>query len=146
MDDLDELSEEDRGKLFALNPNEVTVVGTARSLAPPEHVDSFYMVGVEFDSIPQFLRSLDQSGRGMVFTDRAHSFISRSLAHPGLPESPFTVAMLLQECQVSPTKFSTPTMGRLIERFIELQLGSHSERDVARRFRIEARVSHPYSW
>lgn len=127
MDDIDELSDDERTKLFELDPREVTVVGTARSLATPDEVDDCYIVGVDFDSISHFLRSLDQTGKGMVFTDRAHSFISRSLAHSGLPESPFTIAMLLQECQLSPTKFSTPTMGRLIERFIELQLGSHSE-------------------
>ncbi len=127
VDDIDELTEADRATLFQLDPKQVTVIGTGRSMTTPSDVEDFYIVGVDFDSIPHFLRSLDQTGQGMVFTDRAHSFISRSLANSGLPESPFTIAMLLQECQLSPTKFSTPTMGRLIERFIELQLGSHSD-------------------
>ena len=34
---------------------------------------------------------------------------------------------MLEECQQSVGKFSTPTMGRLIGRFIELQIGSHSD-------------------
>jgi F0F1-type ATP synthase delta subunit len=126
IDDFDELGEKYRDQLLKLNPREVSVLGTAGTMSARAGVDIFHIVGVELESIVPFLRSLDLQ-RDTVFTDRAHSFITRSLAQSGLPESPFTVAMLLQECQVSPSKFSTPTMGRLIERFIELQLGSHSE-------------------
>src|SRR5947209_8773586 len=110
-----------------LIPLKITVIGTARSLSPPGNVQQYFIAGVDFSSLPRFLRSLDITSQTTTFTDRAHSFISRSLASSGLPDNPFTVAMLLAECQLTDTKFSTPTMGRLIERFIELQLGSHSE-------------------
>ncbi|MEA3212911.1 MAG: hypothetical protein QOE70_5968 [Chthoniobacter sp.] len=127
IDDFDELEKQRQDELLELNPNEITVLGTAHSSFVRSGIDDYYITGVDYASIPKFLRSLDQTGKGITFTDRAHSFISRSLASSGLPDSPFTVAMLLQECQLTPTKFSTPTMGRLIERFIELQLGSHSD-------------------
>ena len=127
IDDFDELSTQRQDELLGLNPSEITVVCTARTSYTHTQCEHYYIAGVDYDSIPKFLRSLDHSGNGITFTDRAHSFISRSLESSGLPDSPFTVAMLLQECQLTSTKFSTPTMGRLIERFIELQLGSHSD-------------------
>jgi hypothetical protein len=126
MDDIDELGDRDRDQLLKFDPAEVKIIATARTPPARTKVESYYIVGVELDSIPPFLRSLDMQQQTQ-FTDRAHSFITRSLTHSGLPENPFTVAMLLQECQLTASKFSTPTMGRLIERFIELQLGSHSE-------------------
>jgi hypothetical protein len=113
VDDFDQLEETYRELLLKLDPREITILGTAKTISARSSIDILYMVGVELDSIAPFLRSLDLQ-RDTIFTDRAHSFIRRSLGQSGLPETPFTVAMLLQECQVSPSKFSTPTMGRLI--------------------------------
>jgi hypothetical protein len=127
VDDIDRLETEEREQLLGSDPSRLLIVGTSARAVSSPHIDQFYIVGVDLSSIPQFLRSLDTSGSNITFTDRAHSFIARSLASSGLPSNPFTVAMLLAECQVSPTKFSTPTMGRLIERFIENQLGSHAD-------------------
>jgi hypothetical protein len=39
----------------------------------------------------------------------------------------FTVSMMLAECKVARRRLATPTMGRLIERFVEGQLGSYAD-------------------
>lgn len=127
VDDVDKIPQTIQDALFALEPTKLTVVATARSIKPREEIGIVHIAGVDYDSLPGFLRALDVDTETRPFTDRAHSFIARSLASSGLPSNPFTVSMLLAECQLSSTKFTTPTMGRLIERFIEHQLGSHSD-------------------
>ena len=83
---------------------------------------------MDWINIVHFLRALDNElAAGKPFVDRARIFIDRAFEASGLPKNPFTIAVMLEECQHSVGKFSTPTMGRLIGRFIELQLGSHSD-------------------
>lgn len=126
IDNIDLVPEHIRENLFRQNPSQIRVFATAKSFAGTG-AKIFYMTGVNLDKIPKFLRSLDASAVSKVFTDRAHAFITRTLSTSGLPCNPFTISMMLSECQSSPQKFSTPTMGRLIERFVEMQLGSHSD-------------------
>ncbi|HEY1661696.1 MAG TPA: hypothetical protein VGI03_04695 [Verrucomicrobiae bacterium] len=132
VDDIDLLSDETRQVLFSQNAEQLKVIATTtRSINCPSSVEAVYMTGVNLGSVTKFLRGLDAKlADSKAFIDRAHSFISRTLATSGLPSNPFTISMMLAECQNSPQKFSTPTMGRLIERFVEMQLGSHSDNTI----------------
>jgi hypothetical protein len=128
IDDIDSMSEEIRSFLFSLNSKQIKVFATARRMANPDGVGTFYITGVNMSGITPFLRTLDAGlAENKTFIDRAHSFIGRTLSTSGLPSNPFTISMMLAECQNSPNKFSTPTMGRLIERFVDMQLGSHAD-------------------
>lgn len=55
------------------------------------------------------------------------NYLVRTIGISGLPVNPFTVSVMLEECSVSGRRLATPTMGRLIERFVLGQLGSHSD-------------------
>ena len=128
MDDIDKCPVEARERLFSAQSKSVRIVATARSMLPHPLVRTYYVSGVDWLKIVHFLRRLDSKlAAGKPFVDRAHVFIDRAFAASGLPKNPFTIAVMLEECQHSVGKFSTPTMGRLIGRFIELQLGSHSD-------------------
>jgi hypothetical protein len=128
VDDLDLIPPEAREKLFAADPRLLRIVATARNVIAPASVKTFHLTGVDWLSIVRFIRSLDTNlAAGKPFVDRAKVFIDRAFESSGLPKNPFTIAVMLEECQHSQGKFSTPTMGRLIGRFIELQLGSHSD-------------------
>ena len=128
VDDIDKSAAEAFETLFKADPKLVRVVATARTALAPPHVRVFHQSGVDWLSIVRFLRSVDQKvAQGKPFVDRAKLFIDRAFESSGLPRNPFTIAVMLEECQRSVGKFSTPTMGRLIGRFIELQLGSHSD-------------------
>ena len=127
IDNIDRMRKECRDALLSLDPARIKVLATAKNFVQSGNLEVLFMNGVQPQSIPKFLRSIDTGDNSMVFTDRAHSFINRSLSSSGLPSNPFTISILLAECQISPSKFSTPTLGRLIERFIDLQLGSHSD-------------------
>jgi len=128
IDDLDRVPTEVRERLFALSPTAYRVVGTARSMVAPTGVKEFHFMGVDWFNIVRFIRSLDSTlASGKPFVDRARVFIERAFNASGLPQNPFTISVMLEECQQSSGRFCTPTMGRLIERFILLQLGSHTE-------------------
>jgi hypothetical protein len=128
VDDLDKSKEEVQKFLFSLDPEKYKVFSTARALVAPAKVDTFHIVGVDLGNIISFVRSLDKSlATDKSFVDRARSYIARTLDSSGLPQNPFTVSVMLHECQTAKHRFTTPTMGRLIERFVELQLGSHSD-------------------
>lgn len=128
IDDLDKVPSGAREKLFELSPAAFRIVGTARSLVTPPGVKEFHFRGVDWLNIVKFLRSLDNKlASGKPFVDRARVFIDRTFNSSGLPKNPFTISVMLAECQQSSGRFSTPTMGRVIERFIFLQLGSHTE-------------------
>jgi len=128
VDDIDKAPVETREKLFAAESRSVRIVATARSMIAPPSVKTFYLTGVDWLSIVRFLRAVDNRlAAGKPFVDRAKIFIERAFESSGLPKNPFTIAVMLEECQHSVGKFSTPTMGRLIGRFIELQLGSHTD-------------------
>ena len=128
VDDIDRSPIEAREKLLKGDSKLLRVVGTARSVLPSPLVRVFYQIGVDWLNIVRFLRSVDSKrAAGKPFVDRAKGFIDRAFESSGLPKNPFTIAVMLEECQHSLGKFSTPTMGRLIGRFIELQLGSHTD-------------------
>jgi hypothetical protein len=128
VDDIDKLSSEMREKLFGADRGLLRIIGTARTLTTPPSVKSYHFSGVDWLSIVRFLRALDNKlASGKPFVDRAKVFIDRTFQSSALPKNPFTIAVMLEECQRSVGKFNTPTMGRLIGRFIELQLGSHAD-------------------
>lgn len=128
VDDIDKSTPEVSENLFKSDPKLIRIVATARSIMPPPLVRVFYQTGVDWMNVVHFLRSVDHKlAAGKPFVDRAKLFIDRAFQSSGLPRNPFTIAVMLSECQQSVGKFSTPTMGRLIGRFIELQLGSHTD-------------------
>lgn len=123
--------------LFALDPKQYRLIAAAKSILVPRQVATVYITGIKLSSLPKFLRSLNvENSRALL--DRAQSYIERTLTASRLPKNPFTISIMLQECQHGGSKFSTPTMGRLIERFVELQLGSHSEAQRPHRPRHQA--------
>ena len=126
IDNVDCVSQAVRDWLFHLDPKQFRIIATGRSILVPEQVATFHIVGTRLGSLPRFLRSPNVPD-SKALLDRAQSFIERTLATSRLPRNAFTISIMLQECQHGGSKFSTPTMGRLIERFVELQLGSHSE-------------------
>ncbi len=128
IDDLDKLSLKIQERLFANESDSLRIIASARNIVAPSGIKTFHMSGVDWISIVKFLRTVDNKlATGKPFVDRAKTFIDRAFEASGLPKNPFTIAIMLEECQRSVGKFNTPTMGRVIERFIELQLGSHSD-------------------
>ncbi|MEW6156553.1 MAG: hypothetical protein AB1813_03935, partial [Verrucomicrobiota bacterium] len=128
IDDLDKAHPSVRDIVFQQASLGIRIVATAKSLLAPSGVKCFHLIGVSWISVVRFLRSIDNPlSAGKPFVDRARSFIERSFMSCGLPRNPFTIAVMLEECNHTASRFSTPTMGRLIGRFIEMQLGSHSE-------------------
>lgn len=126
VDDLDRAPSKVREWLFGLDPQRFRVIAAGRSVAVPSHVYTVHIAGTRLSSLPRFLRSLNPTCSRAVI-DRAHAYIERTLIASRLPQNAFTISIMLQECQRGSSRFSTPTMGRLIERFVELQLGSHSD-------------------
>jgi hypothetical protein len=126
VDDFHRLLPEQQAVLLALNPAQYKIIAASNTWSGGQ-AQPAYIVGIDHESIPTFLRSIDSQLGERSFTDRAHAYINRTIASSGLSLNPFTVAVMLNECQSGSGKFSTPTLGRLIERFIELQLGSHSD-------------------
>ena len=89
---------------------------------------TYHISGVKFDTLAKFIRSLDvDSFKKGALADRATHYIQRAFGTSGLPVNPFTVSIMLAECRVAQQRLATPTMGRLIERFVEGQLGSHAD-------------------
>lgn len=132
VDDIEKCPPEARQKLFNAEPKAVRIVATARNIVPHPAARIYHVGGVDWMSIVQFLRTLDNKlAAGKPFVDRARVFIDRAFQTSGLPKNPFTIAVMLEECHHSVSKFNTPTMGRLIGRFIELQLGSHADNTYA---------------
>lgn len=128
VDDIDRVPQAVREWLFSLDARQFRVIAVGRSILVPKQVATIHITGTKLSSLPQFLRSLNVE-HSKALLDRAQSFIERTLSASRLPKNPFTISIMLQECQHGGSKFSTPTMGRLIERFVELQLGSHSEEE-----------------
>ena len=126
IDDIHKIPQTVREWLFTLDPKHFRIIATGSSILVPQNVASLHITGTKLGSLPKFLRSLNVK-HSKAFLDRAQSFIERTLATSRLPTNAFTISIMLQECQHGGSKFSTPTMGRVIERFVELQLGSHSE-------------------
>lgn len=89
---------------------------------------NYFISGVKDGAVHKFVRSLDiDQVEGTALADRTVHYIGRTFGTSGLPMNTFTVSVMLAECQVAQTRLATPTMGRLIERFVEGQLGSHAD-------------------
>jgi hypothetical protein len=126
IDNADQLTEAQLLGLCASCPEGVRIICTSRAPHVEKLFSVFYFSGVVSSSIERFVRNLDIEEKGRVaFTDRATSFITRTIHTSGLPINPFTVSAMLRECALGQGRLATPTMGRLIERFVEDQTGSH---------------------
>lgn len=151
IDDIDKIEPTAIAKLLSLDPSKYRIIATSKTWLYPKG-DVFYMNGIDYKAMPGFLRSIDKELGEKSFVDRAHSFIGRTLATSGLTSNPFTVAVMLNECKRGRTQFSTPTLGRLIERFIELQIGSHDDDNFSvdyetkREFLIKLAGSQKRTW
>lgn len=89
---------------------------------------TYYISGVKEGAVSKFIRSLDMDNSTVTaLSDRATQYIQRTFGTSGLPMNPFTVSVMLAECQVAQRRLATPTFGRLIKRFVEGQLGSHTD-------------------
>lgn len=142
VDDFETLSRKKQDALLAEESEGIKIVAASAGTRHPEEwkCTHYHLDGVQISSVKRLLRNLDSgavSASGLV--DRADALLRRVFGQPGLPFNPFTVAMVLEDCALSPGRFSTPTFGRLIERFISLQLGSHS--DLTNRVDYETKMS-----
>lgn len=132
IDNIDRLKDDQIGELLDSESPNLKIISTAtRHISTSSGVEVLYLAGIKKESIPLFLRALDIDNESvMPFTDRAYAFITRSLEHSGLPLTPFTFSIMLGECENTKLRFTTPTFGRLIQRFVEHQLGSLSELNI----------------
>lgn len=126
VDDFHKLTKEQQSSLLGLDASKFRVIASSTGWLGGD-AQVAYMVGIDQSCIPKFLRSIDSHLGEKSFTDRAHAFINRTISSSGLQLTPFTVAVMLEECKSGSGRFSTPTMGRLVERFIEVQLGGHND-------------------
>lgn len=132
IDDYHLLAEETRKSLVAHPITEIRIIGAGRSSCKTTSEQRFSIAGVKLESVSRLLRTLEKSTSSKhspALVDRAVGYLQRVFGTSGLPRNPFTVAICLHECQHSSGRFSTPTFGRLIERFVEAQAGSHSDDD-----------------
>lgn len=128
VDDADKMTKDQLISVADSCHKRIQLVCTSQTALTDEHFRNYYIAGVDFSSIEHFIRSLDTDEKDTkVLTDRVTSFVSRTLATSGLPMNPFTISAILSECRISQRRLSTPTMGRLMERFIEDQIGSHTD-------------------
>lgn len=126
IDNLDELSATEIAALSDTGHRKITIIGTSKESYDIRGFSTYFFSGIKTDALNGFVRSLDLDRTdASALSDRASYFISRTIGTTGLPINPFTVSMMLSECQISKQRLTTPTMGRLIERFVEAQLGSH---------------------
>jgi hypothetical protein len=125
VDNADYLSDAQLRTLRESSHRNIIIMAAARSPRTIEGYTNYFIAGIMDGAIHRFVRSLDlEQAAASAITDRAMHFILRTIGTSGLPSNPFTVSVMLSECQISRRRLSTPTMGRLIERFVEGQLGS----------------------
>ncbi len=106
----------------------IIAIATSKKALNITGFHTFFLSGVKKGAIYRFVRSLDfDNATVSSLTDRATTFIDRTIGTTGLPINPFTVSVILSECQITKRHLATPTMGRLITRFVENQLGSHTD-------------------
>lgn len=130
VDDIHSVDIVKRNLLLATSSKEIRVVGTLERInnLPGDDLSHIHIAGVDLLSVTEVVRTLEKLGdfkRPLV--DRAQAFIQRTFSFSGMPLTPFSVAMALEFLDSTPTKLNTPTFGRLINRFIENQLGSHDD-------------------
>ena len=128
IDNADALSDDQLQQLRSTAHKKIRFLAFARRSRTVGGYTTYFISGVKAGAVHGFIRSLDiEANIATALTDRASQFIQRTIGTSGLPANPFTVSVMLQECQVAKRRLATPTMGRLIERFVEGQIGSHSE-------------------
>lgn len=128
IDNADDLSDDEIAAIRKSAHSNIKFVLVGRKTRALKGFVELFLEGVSQRSVQNFVRSLDaEANTKIALTDRATQFVLRTLGTSGLPTNPFTVSVMLQECNVAKNKLATPTMGRLIERFVQSQIGSHSE-------------------
>lgn len=128
IDNADLLTDEQLVQLHNSTADKVLVIAAGRRSRSVKGFSTFYIAGIRNGAIQRFVRSLDiDQATSAVLMDRVINYLGRAIHISGLPVNPFTVSVMLEECRVSKRRLATPTMGRLIERFVLSQLGSHSD-------------------
>lgn len=128
IDNADCLTTEQIESLRDATHKRILLILAGRKSRTVPSFQTLFISGIMPGTIHSFVRSLDISEAcTTALTDRGSQYIQRTIGTSGLPTNPFTVSVMLQECQIAKRKLATPTMGRLIERFVEGQIGSHSE-------------------
>lgn len=128
IDNIDALTDAEISKFLKNVHNKFVVIGTAKKAPSVEGFSTYHFSGIKTGSIHSFVRALDlDHDAASSLTDRATHFINRTIDATGLPINPFTVSVMLSECQIAKRRLATPTMGRLIERFVESQVGSYAD-------------------
>jgi hypothetical protein len=126
IDNADDLSDTQMRTLHESAHRCIIIVAALKNPRKIDGYTTYYIAGIQDGAVHQFVRSLDlDQAVSSALTDRAMHFIERTTRTSGLPSNPFTVSVMLSECQIARRRLTTPTMGRLIERFVEDQLGSH---------------------
>jgi len=126
IDNADDLTDAQMRTLRESAHRCVIIVAAVRAPRTIDGYINYYIAGIEDGAVHNFVRSLDlDQAVASPLTDRAMHYIQRTIGISGLPSNPFTVSVMLSECQIARRRLTTPTMGRLIERFVEDQLGSH---------------------
>ena len=120
IDDADKLTDDQLNEISTLCHKQISIVAFSRQSRSIHKYHTYFIAGVKPGAVHNFIRSLDVGTNiASALTDRASTFINRTIGTSGLPANPFTVSIMLQECYVTKRKLATPTMGRLIERFVE---------------------------
>lgn len=128
VDNADVLTDEQIGQLHDSGHGRIQIILAGKKSRTVPRFTEYYIAGVRSGAIQRFVRSLDiERGAAAALMDRAVKYLDRTIGISGLPVNPFTVSVMLEECSVSGRRLATPTMGRLIERFVLGQLGSHSD-------------------
>jgi hypothetical protein len=128
IDDADDLSKEQITLLRNTAHEQVSIILTGKVEKSHDGFKTYYIAGIKASSVERFVRSLDVSRTtDTSLVDRTLQYVGRTFGTSGLPVNTFTVSMMLEECRISERSLATPTMGRLIERFIDGQLGSYAD-------------------
>jgi hypothetical protein len=128
VDNADILTEEQISLLYKTAHKKIIIILTGKKSITLSNFRTYYIAGVQFNAVHKFIRSIDKEQlSGNTLLDRTTQYISRTFSTSGLPMNTFTVSMMLAECKLARRHLATPTMGRLIERFVDGQLGSHAD-------------------
>ena len=129
IDDADKLPEDQLINLTGSSHGSIQIICTSKTPTTHKQFQNYFIAGVELFLAFQIL--LDHliwtEKKSKALTDRVTSFVNRTLLTSGLPSNPFIISAILAECKIAHRRLATPTMGRLVERFVEEQIGSYSE-------------------
>jgi hypothetical protein len=129
VDDADALTAGELTSVMSSLHRRIVIIATGRRAPAASGFATFYIAGLRRGTLLRFVRALDlDQADAAALTQRATNYVRRASLVSGLPVNPFTVSVMLGECQIARQSLATPTMGRLLERFVEAQLGSHSDR------------------